>query len=219
MPQELALVGELTVKETVFYFGNIFQVNSEKLSERYKTIRDLLELPPDYQRVENCSGGEKRRISFAISIIHKPDLLILDEPTVGLDPLLRENMWTYLWNVTRATKLSVIITTHYLAEARKADRIGFMQNGKLLMEDSPSNVMSQYMVTNLEDAFLACCLNKRPRETVEANSEQDSFGQSDGMIILEGNNDTKSVETNLFRAQVIGALFCKHWTQIVRQPA
>lgn len=78
MPQETALIGELSVKETIYYFGKIFQINDEKLRERYKMLRNLLELPRDEHRVEDCSGGQQRRVSFAAAMIHEPDLLILD---------------------------------------------------------------------------------------------------------------------------------------------
>ena len=83
MPQETALIGELTIKETIYYFGKIFQMEYEKLKERYEMLHKLLELPRGDQRVEECSGGQMRRVSFAAAMIHEPDLLILDEPTVS----------------------------------------------------------------------------------------------------------------------------------------
>ena len=83
MPQETALIGELTIKETIYYFGKIFQMDFEKLRERYDMLHKLLELPRGDQRVEECSGGQMRRVSFAAAMIHEPDLLILDEPTVS----------------------------------------------------------------------------------------------------------------------------------------
>lgn len=81
MPQEAAVVGELTVKETIFYFGNIFQMDPDLLHERFEMLKNLLELPNQHLRLEDCSGGEQRRVSFAAAIVHAPDLLILDEPT------------------------------------------------------------------------------------------------------------------------------------------
>lgn len=78
MPQETALMNELTVKETIYFYGNIYQMDREKLRQRYRMLKQLFELPPDDRSVENCSGGQQRRISFCITIIHEPDLLILD---------------------------------------------------------------------------------------------------------------------------------------------
>jgi ABC-type multidrug transport system ATPase subunit len=83
MPQEMALVGDLSVKETIYYFGQIFQMDIEKLRDRYDMLHKLLELPPGNQLIVDCSGGQQRRVSFAASMIHDPELLILDEPTVS----------------------------------------------------------------------------------------------------------------------------------------
>lgn len=90
MPQDLALVDELTIKETIFYFGRIYGMNDDRIRERLKILHGLLELPPNERMVVKLSGGQKRRVSFACALVHEPELVILDEPTVGLDPILRE---------------------------------------------------------------------------------------------------------------------------------
>jgi ABC-type multidrug transport system ATPase subunit len=206
MPQEMALVGELTVKETVFYFGNIFEMEPKKLKERYKMLRDLLELPPDDLQVGNCSGGEQRRISFAATIIHEPDLLILDEPTVGLEALLRERIWDFLWNITRTTKLSVILTTHYIDEAQKADVVGLMRNGVLLTQDSPRNIMERAGTDRLEDAFVEFCkqLHSDKENPTKSSREMNSF-------------QFIATKRKMFRWQIISAVFLKYVAQFKRQ--
>ncbi|EDX03852.1 GD22635 [Drosophila simulans] len=104
--------------------------------------------------IKQCSGGQQRRLSFACAMIHDPELLILDEPTVGLDPMLREKIWDFLVETTRNSKLAVIITTHYIEEAKQANCIGLMRNGVLLAEDTPTNIMIKFGTQSIEDAFL-----------------------------------------------------------------
>ncbi|KAH8269333.1 hypothetical protein KR018_004616 [Drosophila ironensis] len=154
MPQEIALVEEMTVKETIFYFGRIYGLTDERIREKFKLLKDLLQLPPARQMIKQCSGGQQRRLSFACAMIHDPELLILDEPTVGLDPMLREKIWNFLVETTRNSKLAVIITTHYIEEAKQANCIGLMRNGVLLAEDTPTNIMIKFGTQSIEDAFL-----------------------------------------------------------------
>jgi ABC-type multidrug transport system ATPase subunit len=123
MPQEIALVEEFSIKETIYYFGRIYGMSTDRIRERYKLLRELLDLPYGSKQVGQCSGGQQRRVSFAAAMVHEPDLLILDEPTVGLDPLLREKIWDFLVETTRTSKLAVIITTHYIEEAKQANYV------------------------------------------------------------------------------------------------
>lgn len=155
--QEIALLDEFSVAETIFYFGRIYGMEEDRIYARYNELCKLLDLPDGTRQVCKCSGGQQRRISFACALVHEPELLILDEPTVGLDPLLRERIWTYLLETTRTTKLAVIITTHYIEETKMATRVGLMRNGILLAEDSPQQILNFYNVTSLEDAFLQLC--------------------------------------------------------------
>ncbi|XP_039445966.1 ABC transporter G family member 20 [Culex pipiens pallens] len=172
MPQEIALVEEFSIKETIYYFGRIYGMSTEKIRERYKLLKELLELPCDDRHVGNCSGGQQRRVSFAAAMVHEPELLILDEPTVGLDPLLRERIWQYLVETTSSSKLAVIITTHYIEEARQASCIGLMRNGILLAEDSPVAILERFNCTNLEDAFLSLCQKHGPSEEADRTTHQ-----------------------------------------------
>ncbi|XP_075149557.1 ABC transporter G family member 20 [Haematobia irritans] len=172
MPQEIALVEEMTVKETVYYFGRIYGMKDEKIREKFKILRDLLQLPPPTQLVKKCSGGQQRRVSFACAMIHDPELLILDEPTVGLDPMLREKIWDFLVETTRNSKLAVIITTHYIEEAKQANKIGLMRKGVLLAEDTPENIMIRFEVNSIEDAFLILSQRQGDNDVIEAGLAQ-----------------------------------------------
>ncbi|XP_037967605.1 ABC transporter G family member 23 isoform X2 [Plutella xylostella] len=154
MPQEIALYGEFTIKETMMYFGWIFGMKTSEILERLRFLLDFLDLPSENRMVKNLSGGQSRRVSFAVALMHDPELLILDEPTVGVDPLLRQSIWTHLVRITGAADKTVIITTHYIEEARQAHTIGLMRSGRLLAEQSPQALLQMYNCISLEDVFL-----------------------------------------------------------------
>lgn len=154
MPQEIALYAEFTIKETMMYFGWIFGMKTEDIMERLQFLLNFLDLPSQNRMVKNLSGGQQRRVSFAVALMHDPELLILDEPTVGVDPLLRQSIWNHLVQITKTGQKTVIITTHYIEEARQAHTIGLMRSGRLLAEESPQNLLTQYRCTNLEEVFL-----------------------------------------------------------------
>lgn len=154
MPQEIALYAEFSIKETMMYFGWIFGMQTSEIIERLHFLLNFLDLPSENRLVKNLSGGQQRRVSFAVALMHDPELLILDEPTVGVDPLLRQSIWNHLVHITKAGQKTVIITTHYIEEARQAHTIGLMRSGRLLAEESPQVLLSMYRCSSLEDVFL-----------------------------------------------------------------
>ncbi|KAI8121498.1 hypothetical protein FF38_00066 [Lucilia cuprina] len=201
MPQEIALVEEMTVKETVYYFGRIYGMRDDKIREKFKILRDLLQLPPAKQLVKKCSGGQQRRVSFACAMIHDPELLILDEPTVGLDPMLREKIWDFLVESTRNSKMAVIITTHYIEEAKQANCIGLMRKGVLLAEDTPENIMIRFEVNSIEDAFLILSQKQGDNDVIEAslaqlpsNQQHASNAICNGVEVIDASTITQTTE-------------------------
>ncbi|XP_066260922.1 ABC transporter G family member 23-like [Euwallacea similis] len=182
MPQELALVYEFTVEDVLVYFGTIYNMKSQDIKTRLKYLTILLDLPDSKKLLKHCSGGQQRRVSFAAALVHNPELLILDEPTVGVDPILREKIWNHLKDLVAANRTTVIITTHYIEETKDADTVGLMRNGKILAEESPQQLLSIYNKTTLEEVFLLLsqsqedALAEQPNSTHLTSSTNTSVG-------------------------------------------
>ncbi|KAI2474062.1 ATP binding cassette (ABC) protein subfamily G member, 23-like [Diabrotica virgifera virgifera] len=153
MPQNIALVGEFTVQDAIYYFGRIFLMDDDVIATRYRELHKLLELPPNDRYLKNCSGGQQRRVSLAVALVHNPELVIMDEPTVGMDAVLRERIWNHLVQITREGT-SVIVTTHYIEECRQANKIALMRDGILLTEESPTRLLTLFNSETLEQIFL-----------------------------------------------------------------
>ncbi|KAI5730710.1 hypothetical protein M8J76_016648 [Diaphorina citri] len=141
MPQDLNLHLRLSIWETLKFYGYLFGMEIDEIRKRADELIKFLH------------GGQQRRTSLAVALLHNPDLLILDEPTVGLDPVLSKSIWDRLVEMTENGK-TVMITTHYIEEARQAHIIGLMREGVLLAEESPASLMARRNVDSLETAFL-----------------------------------------------------------------
>ncbi|KAM6916807.1 ABC transporter G family member 23 [Xenentodon cancila] len=190
MPQDLALYNEFTISDTLIFFGRIHGLTSKETQTRMNFLIDFLDLPQKQSLVRNLSGGQRRRVSLSAALLQNPELLILDEPTVGVDPVLRSKIWQHLVEIVKTGKVSVIITTHYIEEARQANVVGLMRNGHLLAEGPPEAVMKQHNATTLEHAFLQLCetsdskLGTSPQGGPLENSQSFDSGRDENLPIL-----------------------------------
>ncbi|XP_027863282.1 ABC transporter G family member 23 isoform X1 [Xiphophorus couchianus] len=178
MPQELALYNEFTISDTLTFFGRIHGLTSKETQARMNFLIDFLHLPQKNSLVRKLSGGQRRRVSLGAALLQNPELLILDEPTVGVDPVLRAKIWQHLVEIVKTGKVSVIITTHYIEEARQANVVGLMRNGHLLAEGPPDAVMKHHSATTLEHAFLQLCESSDQNSMRESSSESETLEKS-----------------------------------------
>jgi ABC-2 type transport system ATP-binding protein len=154
MAQDDALYESLTGRENLKFFAQLFGVKKDQLNERIEYTAGVVNLNQDLdKRVSNYSGGMKRRLSLAISLIQDPDLLVLDEPTVGIDPELRRQIWDELRMYAKDGK-SIIITTHVMEDAAECDELLMIRNGHIITHGSPDSLEKKYQVDNLEQVFL-----------------------------------------------------------------
>ncbi len=154
MPQETGVYLGLTVEQNMNFYGRIFNLKKDEIKKREDELLKFADLTDwKHEMVENLSGGMKHRVSLICTLIHQPKLLFLDEPTVGVDPELRVSFWNY-FNQLRKAGVTLLITTHYLDEARRCDRIGFVQKGHLIAEDTPQKLLKESGKDSLDDAFL-----------------------------------------------------------------
>ena len=167
MPQHLALYGEFTIRETLEYFGRLYHMPKDIVKQRIKFLQNLLGLPKEHRLIMNLSGGQQRRTSLAVALIHEPELLILDEPTVGVDPLLRKSIWDHLLKISKSSQLqtTIVITTHYIEEARQANVVGMMRFGKLLAEGAPDHLIQRFEKPTLADVFLHLCIGDEKQQS------------------------------------------------------
>ena len=144
-PQALSLYEELTAKENLTFFGRLYGLSGEKLAERTRWALDFAELSDrKNDRVQTYSGGMKRRLNLAIGLLHEPKVVLLDEPTVGVDPQSRNHIFERIQDL-QDSGLTVIYTTHYMEEAQRlCDRVAIMDAGKILDMDTVSNLISRH---------------------------------------------------------------------------
>jgi len=155
-PQELNLDWFLTVEETLDYHAGYFGMPKRERRERAKELIEIFSLEDKRdERTRTLSGGMKRRLILARALMHKPRLLILDEPTAGVDIELRLELWHYVQRINDEGT-TILLTTHYLEEADQlCDKIAFINEGQIIAQGSSAELAANYGVANLEDAYLA----------------------------------------------------------------
>jgi ribosome-dependent ATPase len=155
MSQAFSLYGELTVRQNLNLHAHLFHLSQEHIRERVEEmlkrfdLREVAETRPD-----SLPLGIRQRLQLAVAVIHGPQILILDEPTSGVDPVNRDSFWELLLDLSRREGVTIFITTHFMNEAMRCDRISLMNAGKVLAQDTPQAIIRSKGALTLEDAFI-----------------------------------------------------------------
>lgn len=152
MPQRFALYGDLTVDENINFFAEIYGVPKQEIGPKKKELLEFTGMAKFYdRRGRNLSGGMQKKLALACNLIHKPEIIMLDEPTLGVDPISRREFWRILYGLTDVT---IIVTTPYMDEAERCNRIALIREGHLLNCDAPEAIKERYKTNSLEEAFV-----------------------------------------------------------------
>jgi len=155
MSQKFSLYHDLTVEENMLFYGKIYGVDEDYLPERVEEITKFLQLGErSHDIVDTLSGGWKQRVALGCALLHKPKLIILDEPTAGVDPVSRRIFWNILKGLADQG-ISILLTTHYMDEAELCDLIAIIYQGKLISFGTPEEIRIKHKEKNIEDSFIS----------------------------------------------------------------
>lgn len=153
MPQNDALYTDLSGYDNLLFFGGMYPIKRQELEKQIKEVLKLVDLEQDKdKKVINYSGGMRKRLSLAIALLHNPKLLILDEPTVGIDPILRKKIWEE-FNLLKKQGITIIVTTHVMDEAIKCDRLGLIYGGGIIACDTVDTLLNRTKNHTIEELF------------------------------------------------------------------
>ncbi len=154
MSQKFSLYEDLTVMENIRLFGGIYGLNHKQIKEKSSELIETLDLIEVSKKlVAALPLGWKQKLAFSIAILHKPQIVFLDEPTGGVDPITRRQFWKLIYKAT-SEGITVFVTTHYMDEAEYCDRISMMVDGRIKALDSPQNLKMHFSASSMDDVFL-----------------------------------------------------------------
>jgi ABC-2 type transport system ATP-binding protein len=148
--QSPSVYEDLTVVQNLRYFGSVIGAPAD---DGERVLREVALEPQSHQLAASLSGGQRNRVSLAVALLGSPQLLVLDEPTVGLDPVLRRDLWE-LFASLASRGVSLLVSSHVMDEARRCDRILLLHNGELLADETPDELLARTGTTDADDAFL-----------------------------------------------------------------
>jgi ribosome-dependent ATPase len=175
MSQGFSLYYELTVRQNLVLHARLFHVPNDEIASRVERMAGRFGLTGVMDALpESLPLGQRQRLSLAVALIHHPELLILDEPTSGVDPIARDGFWRHLIELSRTDGVTIFISTHFVNEAARCDRISLMHAGRVLVSDTPTGIVKQRGARTLDDAFIGYleeAAKSETREPVAATKE------------------------------------------------
>lgn len=190
-PQQLVLWDNLTCKETLMLMGDMYEVPKQELKKRVdKLLDDLILTDKANTLVINLSGGMKRRMNLAMALVHNPEIVVLDEPSEGLDPQSRRILWNYITSLRDDQGKTVILTTHLMDEADMlSDRIAIIDHGKLLQLDTPENLKKVIGEGDIVEIQLSNQeVNSQIIKIIEDMDEIENVAELNGIISIRALN-------------------------------
>jgi drug efflux transport system ATP-binding protein len=194
LSQKFSLYGDLTIDENIEFFADIHNVKNFK--ERREELLEFTRLKPFRDRLaEKLSGGMKQKLALACSLIHKPKILFLDEPTTGVDPASRRDFWKILSNLQK-DGITILMTTPYLDEAERCNRVAMMNKGEIIAVDTPKNIKNSINKIVVE---IVCSPIRKAYEILKERTEFDVqlFGDRINVVINNFENEFQSIENML----------------------
>ncbi len=195
LSQKFSLYGDLTIDENIEFFAEIHGVRDYKT--RRNELLEFTRLTPFRTRLaEKLSGGMKQKLALACTLVHTPEVIFLDEPTTGVDPVSRRDFWKVLSSLLK-TGITIVMTTPYLDEAERCSHVGLMNEGKLLMADTPQNLRK---VMKGEIVELVCSNIRRSFSLLKRNAavkEVQAFGDRLNLLVEQANRDMPRIVAQL----------------------
>ncbi len=192
MSQAFSLYGELTVEQNLTLHARLFHLSTEKTIQRIATLLERFDLSKHINSLASSLPlGMRQRLSLAVAVIHEPEMLILDEPTSGVDPVARDSFWQLLVELSRQDNVTIFISTHFMNEALRCDRISLMNAGQVLVCDTPQHLIEAKGATSLEAAFISY-IEEGIAETASKNSNTTKVPPNLVSIASNTTSDTSS---------------------------
>ncbi len=153
MSQKFSLYEDLTVLENIRFYGGIYGLSNEQLKNKSEQLISRLGLQQEAKKlVASLPLGWKQKLSFSVAVLHEPQIVFLDEPTGGVDPVTRRQFWNLIYEAS-ARGITIFVTTHYMDEAEYCNRISIMVDGKIEALDTPANLKQRFNVRSMDDVF------------------------------------------------------------------